>query len=153
MTFTAAWLGWPVPTVRLVSDTRGVEIACAPAKMGAELRLTYVHSIYREPAAEEFRVRADGLALVRLRSVSVPVLEYYARPESIRSVGGDYVVDVPNERHGSLPVLVSALGQRTVHYDGRVWPLHELAADGERVRLTVEPAARMCSLWPKARPR
>ena len=85
---------------------------------------------------------------MRLRSPSVSVLEYYARPEPIRPDGAEHVIHVASERHTSLPVLVSALGQRTVHYDGRRWPLHELAADGDRVRLTVERSPRICTLWP-----
>ena len=148
LALTGAWLLWPVPAVRLLNDSTGAELACAPAVHGAPLRLTYVHSIYREPASEEFVVRETGLELVRLRSASVPVLEYYARPETIRSSGGEHVIEVPAERHTALPVLVSVLGQRTVHYDGRTWALPRLAADGERVRLTVERAPRLCTLWP-----
>ena len=148
LALSGAWLLWPVPAVRLLNDSTGVELGCAPAVDGAPLRLTYVHSIYRQPAAEEFIVRAAALELVRLRSASVPVLEYYARPETIRPLGEEHVIDVPAERHTALPVLVSALGQRTVHYDGRTWALPQLAADGERVRLTVERAPRLCTLWP-----
>jgi hypothetical protein len=149
MTYGALWLAWPTHAVRLINDTTGRELACAAAQTGLALRLTYVHSIYGQPAAEEFVVGVEGLELVRLRSASVPVLEYYARRESIRQEGAEHVIEVPHERHASLTVLVSALGQRAVHYDGRVWALPDLAADGDRVRLTVERAPRLCTLWPR----
>ena len=149
MTCAALWLAWPVQAVRLINDTNGRDLDCVAAHSGAPLRLTYVHSIYSQPAAEEFLVGDDGLELVGLRSPSVPVLEYYARREPIRRDGAEHAIDVPHERHTSLTVLVSALGQRTVHYDGRVWTLPDLAADGDRVRLTVERAPRLCTLWPR----
>jgi len=147
----AIWLLWPLQTVRLVNNTRQRELACAAVREGATLELSYVHSIYQQPATEEFRVSAAGLDLVRLRSVSVPVLEYYARPEPIQPAGTEYVVEVAPERHTALAVLVSALGQRTVLYDGRTWPLYRLAGDGDRVRLAVETAPRICTLWPRPR--
>jgi hypothetical protein len=141
-------LAWPVPAVHLVHEPTVQELACVAARDGAPLRLTYVHSIYGAPAAEEFLVRSDALELVRLRSASVPVLEYYQRPEPIRPSGAEYVIDVPRERFAVLPILVSALGQRTVHYDGRSWALSRLAADGESVRLAVDRVPRLCTLWP-----
>ena len=148
----AAWLVWPVPVVRLRNDTRGADLACVHARVGQPLRVTYIHSIYRAPAAEEFVIGDGRLELVRLRSTSLPVLEYYARREPIQPFGAEHVIDVPSERHSELPVLVSALGQRTVHYDGRVWALAQIAADGDRVRLTVERAPRLCALWPHRHP-
>jgi len=152
----ATWLLWPLPVVRLVNETRQRELACAAVREGATLHLSYVHSIYRQPATEEFRVSETGLDLVRLRSVSVPVLEYYARSEPIQLAGAgagagrvaEHVIEIQPQRHANLTVLVSELGQRTVLYDGRTWPLHRLAGDGERVRLAVERAPRICTVWP-----
>jgi hypothetical protein len=148
MTGALLWLNWPVPAVRLRHAASGQELACVHARDGAPLRLAYVHSIYSAPAAEEFVVRRDALELVRLRSTSVPVLEYYQRREPIRASGADYTIEIAPERYTDLPVLVSALGQRTVHYDGRTWALPLLAADGETIRLTVERVPRLCTLWP-----
>ena len=143
------WLAWPVPAVRLRHSTGGQNLACVAARDGAPLQLTYVHSIYGVPASEEFVVRPDALELVRLRSASIPALEYYQRREAIRHSGADYTIEIAPERFTEVPVLVSALGQRTVHYDGRTWELPRLAADGETVRLTVERAPRLCTLWPQ----
>ena len=148
MTGALLWLNWSVSAVRLRHGGRGQDLACVLARNGAPLQLTYVHSIYSVPAAEEFVVRTDALELVRLRSASVPVLEYYQRREPIRANGADYTIEIAAERFTDLPVLVSALGQRTVHYDGRTWALPLLAADGETIRLSVDRVPRLCTLWP-----
>ncbi|HEU5318826.1 MAG TPA: DUF1850 domain-containing protein [Chloroflexota bacterium] len=142
---------WPTRAVRIVDETNGRQLACVAARAGTELRVAYVHSIYRQPASEEFVVRDDALELTRLRSPSLPVMEYYARREPIQQDVAGYTIEVAPERHQSLPVLVSRLGERTVHYDGRVWPLYELAADGDRVRVSVGPRPRICTLWPSRR--
>ncbi|HXI17603.1 MAG TPA: DUF1850 domain-containing protein [Chloroflexota bacterium] len=151
MAAAAVWLLRPLPTLRLVNDTRQRELTCAAVREGSTLGLSYVHSIYQQPATEEFRVSASGLILVRLRSPSVPVLEYYARPEPIETDGNEFVIEVMPQRHTALSVLVSALGQRTVLYDGHTWPLYRLAGDGDRVRLAVETVPRMCTLWTRRR--
>lgn len=117
------------------------------AANGTSLQLSYVHSVYRQPAVEEFRLDERGLELVRLRSVSVPVLEYYARPEPIRPTGTEHVIELQPELHRELTILVSAMGRRTVAYAGCTLPLYELAGEGDRVRLAVAPVSRLTLLW------
>ena len=143
----ALWTLWPVPTLQVANDTRGRPIARLVAEEGAPLHLSYVHSIYRQPAVEEFAVRAGGLELVRLASPSVAVLEYYARPEPIVPVGEVYAIQPAPELHPRLAVLVGEVGRRTVAYAGRELPLHRLAADGDRVTLQVGPAPRLALWW------
>ena len=111
----------------------------------ALLQLRYRHSVYGQPAVEEFAVTPAGLRLVRLASPSVAVLEYYARPEPIRPAPEGYEIRVlsgpPVPR---LTLLASETGQRTVRFGGRELPLATLAGDGHRVSLAVTgaPAGR-----------
>jgi hypothetical protein len=108
------------------------------------LQLRYVHSIYRQPATEEFAVRRDGLYLVRLASPSTAVLEYYARPEPVAPVapaGSGFEIRLARpERFPGLSVLASEVGERTVVYAGRELPLHRLAGPGHRVSLSLTAA-------------
>jgi hypothetical protein len=148
---------WPVPAVRVFDAASQRTLARLPADEGAPLRLSYQHSIYRQPGIEEFAVRDGALRLVRLASPSMAVLEYYARPEPIVAGADGYEVRVaacegaaPCARPASQPtltVLVSGLGQRTLSHAGRRVPLHELAADGSRVTIQVGLAPRLAFLW------
>ena len=141
------WALWPVRLVQ-VEDARGLPLARLPVADDALLQLSYVHSIHRQPAVEEFAVRADGLELVRLASPSVAVLEYYARPEPIVPDGEAHVIRPAPERHAPLAVRVGTVGQRTLRYAGQILPLHGLAADGERVTVQVVQTPRLALLWP-----
>ena len=144
---TVAWALWPVRLVQ-VEDAQGLPLARLLLADDAPLQLSYVHSIYRQPAVEEFAVRADGLELVRLASPSVAVLEYYARPEPIVPDGEAHVIRPAPERYAALAVRVGAVGQRTLRYAGQILSLHGLAADGERVTLQVVQTPRLALLWP-----
>ena len=142
------WALWPVLALEVVDDTAGRVITRLAAAGEAPLRLSYVHSIYRQPGAEEFVVRSEGLELVRLASPSEAVLEYYARPEPIALQAGTYEIRTTPELHPRLAVLVGTVGQRTVTYAGRQLPLHQLAPDGERIALQVVRAPRIVLLTP-----
>ena len=117
--------------------------------------LRYMHSIYRQPATEEFAVRADGLYLVRLASPSTAVLEYYARPEPVTPAGSGFEIRLARpERFPRLSVLASEVGERTVVYAGRELPLHRLAGPGHRVSLSLTAGGQPgpCRFPPPAPP-
>lgn len=137
------WSLWPVRALQIANDTSRRVIARVALRRETPLRLGYVHSVYRQPGIEEFVLRPDGLELVRLASPSAAVLEYYARPEPIRATGQAYEIRLKPERYVCLPLRVSSVGRRTVAYAGRELPLHELAADGDRVTLQVVPVPRL----------
>jgi hypothetical protein len=142
--------------LRVVDETSGETLAHLPLDLGrapgtapgtdteggreggALLQLRYRHSVYGQPAVEEFAVTPAGLRLARLASPSVAVLEYYARPEPIRPAPEGYEIrvlsDPPLPRLG---LLASETGQRTVLFGGRELPLASLAGDGHRVSLAV----------------
>lgn len=132
--------------VRLVDEGSGRELARVAVEDGATLRLSYVHSIYVQPAAEEFAVRSDGFELVGIASPSQAVLEYYARAEPIERVGDGYLIRVAGERHARLRVRASVLGRRTAHVGGRAFVLHEVAGDGAPVALEVASGLRFVPL-------
>jgi hypothetical protein len=141
------WALAPVPVLHVANATGNQTVARLPLVPEAPLRLSYVHSIYRAPAAEEFAVGDAGLALVALHSPSLAVLEYYARREPVLTTESGYTIQVAPEQHPHLAVRASAIGQRTVAYAGHELPLHRLAADGDRVTLAVERAPRLALLW------
>jgi hypothetical protein len=128
----------PAAAVSVDDVTGGRPLAVLPLDDGAPLHLRYVHSVYRQPATEEFAVRPDGLYLVRLASPSAAVLEYYARPEAVTPAERGFEIRLARpERFPSLSVLASEVGERTVVYAGRELPLHRLAGPGHRVSLSL----------------
>jgi hypothetical protein len=129
--------------LHVVDEARGESIAVLPVAGDSLLELRYVHSVYHQPAVEEFAVRPDGLRLVRLTSPSVAVLEYYARPEPVTPTDTGFEIRLATaERYPRLEVLVGEVGQRTVVYAGRELPLYRLAGEGVRVGLTVTQGER-----------
>jgi hypothetical protein len=148
--------------ITVVNENRGQTIAQLHIQDGTPLQVRYVHSVYRQPAVEEFAVSAQGLELVRLASPSVAVLEYYARPEPVAPAGagsGAYEIRPTRAaRQARLTVLASATGRRTVVYASQELPLHRLAAEGDRIRIAVERGDRprppaLGVPWPAAEPR
>ncbi len=135
----------PEPGFRVLAITHGRTgrtLARLAAPAGTRLRLTYTHSIYRQPGLEEFDLDEDGLRLVRLASPSAAVLEYYARPEPVRPGPDGLEIVIEPERHAFLPILASRTGARTVGYGAASVPLTRLVADGEPVHLRVLPDMR-----------
>jgi Domain of unknown function (DUF1850) len=147
----------PPAALRVVDETSGETLAHLPLAPepgrgrgsgresepagGTPLQLRYRHSVYGQPAVEEFAVTPAGLRLVRLASPSIAVLEYYARPEPIRPAPEGYEIRVLSEPPvPRLGLLASETGQRTVLYGGQVLPLAALAGDGHRVSLAVSGA-------------
>lgn len=100
-----------------------------PLASGDSFALSYVHSMYGEPAEERFTVEEDGrLRLVGVSSPSQAVLEYYgpgARDPGI----------VPAV--AQLLVIADRIGRRTLEVDDRRIPLY-LFGDGVHLTLQVE---------------
>ncbi|GIW12351.1 MAG: hypothetical protein KatS3mg061_3408 [Dehalococcoidia bacterium] len=137
----AAWLAWPTPVVVIREEGSGQLVARLAA--ASPLRMTYLHSLIKQPGEEEFQVEAGGLRLVRLASPSAAVLEYYARSEPIERDGDRYVVWVRGETPQALAVLASARGQRTVVVGEHRLPLHQLVPHGTPLRIGVEHWPRL----------
>jgi hypothetical protein len=141
------WGLWPMPALYVVNETRRHTIARWPVRDSASVRLHYVHSIYQQPAVEEFDIRPTGFELVRLASPSVAVLEYYARPEPITAADDGYAVRLSPQVYSRLSLLVGNTGRRTLSYGGRELPLYQAAADGDRISLVVQRTPRVALAW------
>lgn len=112
-----AWLLCPVRFVLARAEASGRIVAVFPASRGDEFSLTYLHSVYRQPAAEDFVVEAAGFSLARIASPSEAVLEYYGRHEPIVRTETGYEVRPAARRRvhvESLRVLASVEGARTL---------------------------------------
>ena len=137
----------PTPAL-LVEGVAGGRVLARLPIVDAPVTLRYRHSLYDAPAEEEFEIVGGALALRRLRSPRLAVLDYYARPEPIRASGDQYQIDIdiddPSERRSEVRLLVSPIGQRTLAHGGRTVALHELPTtdtDGRvRVRIGSMPA-------------
>jgi hypothetical protein len=147
-----AWALWPVPALEVADATTGRPLAWLSAPVDGVVALTYLHSLYGQPAREEFIVTPAGLQLVRLASPSLAVLEYYGRPEPPARVGAEYTiavapcpVDAPCAEgpRQELAVLASARGRRSLEVAGRVVPLYRLGATDDRVTLRLGWAPRL----------
>lgn len=133
----------PSPIALVISHGRtGKGLARLEAPAGTPLQLTYVHSIYRQPAIEEFRLDGSGLTLIRLGSPSAAVLEYYARPEPLRPIDGGFAILPAPIHYPTLTILASERGERTVVYGPSTIPLYRLVPDGDPVRLGVAAGMR-----------
>lgn len=93
--------------------------------------ISYVHSIYGKPAAEEFEARRHEIVLQGVITQSPGVMEYYGFEEAegfrplTRVLGASFIV-----RRGMVP------GQRFAVRD-RMIPFGELAEEGDRIRVSV----------------
>lgn len=99
--------------------------------------LSYVHSLYDQPAEEIFRLeRGGGFSLAAIRSQSLAVLEYYDLGPA-HSLPGTrlWEINVTGQAVAELSILADRTGQRTLHWAGRVIPLHRF---GEGAHLTLK---------------
>lgn len=135
-----AWLLYPVRFVVARAEASGRIVAAFPASRGEGFSLTYVHSVYRQPASEDFVVDARGFSLARIASPSEAVLEYYARREPIVRTDTGYEVR-PAGSQGvhveSLRVLASAEGARTLVMGMERAPLFAIGSPGRAVIISV----------------
>jgi hypothetical protein len=141
-----AWLLAPAPALLVEEAATGRTLARLPLGDGPVL-LHYRHSLYDAPAEEEFAVEGGDLVLRRVRSPSLAVLEYYARPEPPRALDGGYIIDGLSDRHRALPVLAGPIGGRTLEHGGRAILLPDQAAAGGRVRVRVGQAPRITLIF------
>jgi hypothetical protein len=119
-----ALAGRATPSV-VVRDPGGVVVARAPLPSDGRFALSYRHSVYGAPAVEQFVVGpGDTFRLVGISSPSEAVLDYYALDGSRRRDGDGWRLDVAGgPGMDSLPVIATALGERTLVAGGLRLPL------------------------------
>jgi hypothetical protein len=94
----------------------GDEVADLRLPPSGTFALEYLHSYYRQPARETFRVRDDGaFELVAVSSPSQAVLDYYEIEGARRSRDGVWTLrpDRP-ARFDGMALAASTVGRRTL---------------------------------------
>ncbi|HEY8394710.1 MAG TPA: hypothetical protein VIK92_07935 [Thermaerobacter sp.] len=135
---------WPVPYVE-VEAGRAV-VYRARVRAGQRVALDYMHSLFRRPVREEFRVTAAGLLLTRIASTTPEIDGYYALPRArlrrVAAAEGRRYELVAGDGEGLLPpvrrlaVRATAVGKRTLVVGGTCYRLPG-GGDGHRATLVV----------------
>ena len=117
----------------VVARTAGGE-RVAELRVADTFALEYVHSYYRQPARETFRVRDDGgFELIAISSPSEAVLDYYEiEGERARRGGWWTLRPARSARFGEMALAATAVGRRTLVVGDRRAPLY-----GGPVHLTI----------------
>jgi hypothetical protein len=94
----------------------GHEVAELRLPASGRFALDYLHSYYREPARETFRVRDDGsFELVAISSPSQAVLDYYEIDGARSSRGGVWTLRPARPaRFDGMALAATAVGRRTL---------------------------------------
>jgi hypothetical protein len=124
----------------VVADERGRELASVPLPASGEFVLRYRHSVYRAEVTETFAAAGDGFRLVAVASPSEAVLDYY-QLEGRRTAAGGWrrLEPAASPRMGSLPLVATDVGRRTLEAGGRRLPLYAEGGDPARLVLSVRP--------------
>ncbi|MCX8117604.1 MAG: DUF1850 domain-containing protein [Desulfobacterota bacterium] len=104
-----------------------LRIKVSPAE---SLSLSYLHSIYREPVVEEFRLREGEFLLTGVITRSPGVMEYYGFEE----VRDRHPVE---RRWAFLDLKRTPGGEQVLIVKGRQIELRDLGEEGDRIRLRV----------------
>ena len=101
----------------------------------------YIHSIYDEPVAEELEAGVQGFVLRGIRTQGPGVMEYYGFEaagglQPVHRVLGNFFVVKRGPRR-----------DQGVRVGGRVVSLHEIAEEGDRVRLEVKQVSLGLHWW------
>jgi hypothetical protein len=97
--------------------------------------LSYVHSIYLEPASEEFEVEEGESIVLKAVSTKSPAVAHYYGFE-----GGPAYYPV-NRRMKTLALRLSMSSPQTLYYGNRKISLQEIGERGDRLEVRVVPMA------------
>jgi len=92
----------------------------------------YIHSIYKEPVAEEFQTEKGAIVLKGVRTKSRAVMEYYGFEDSRE-------FHPLNQRLGAVFIIRRGMGegQGLIVRDRKIY-LSEIGEKGDRIQLRVE---------------
>jgi hypothetical protein len=101
----------------------------------------YIHSIYKEPVIEEFRVEKGTIVLKGVRTKSPAVMEYYGF-EDVKEF------HPMSERLGAVFIIRRAMGEgQGLIMKGKKFHLSEIGEKGDRIRLRVKSMSLGSYLW------
>jgi hypothetical protein len=92
----------------------------------------YIHSVYREPVAEEFQAEKGAIVLKGVRTKSPAVMEYYGFQDSRE-------FHPLNQRLGAVFLIRRGMGegQGLIVRDRKIY-LSEIGEKGDRIQIRVE---------------
>jgi len=120
-----------IPVLQVVNTDRPATLSLRIREPG-RFSISYIHSIYQQPAAEEFEVGKGGEILLRgVRTRSPSVAHYYGFDEDNREY---YPVD---RRMKSFALRLGMANAQTLSQGGREISLGDLGEKGDRLEVRV----------------
>jgi hypothetical protein len=108
---------------------RTIHIRIGPSET---FSMFYIHSIYKEPVAEEFQAEKGAIVLKGVRTKSPAVMEYYGFQDSQE-------FHPLNQRVGAVFIIRRGMGegQGLIVRDRKIY-LSEIGEKGDRIQLRIE---------------
>ena len=106
-----------------------IHICISPSE---QFSIFYIHSIYKEPVAEEFQAEIGAIVLKGVRTKSAAVMEYYGFEDAKE-------FHPLNQRLGAVFIIRRGMGegQGLIVRDRKIY-LSEIGEKGDRIQLRVE---------------
>jgi len=124
-------LFYDVTLLRLenMDGPRTIHIRIGPSET---FSMFYIHSIYKDPVAEEFQAEKGAIVLKGVRTKSPAVMEYYG-------FEGTEEFHPMNQRLGAVFIMRRGMGegQGLIVKDRKIY-LSEIGEKGDRIQLRVE---------------
>jgi hypothetical protein len=109
----------------VVRGQAGDVLAEAGLPASGSFAIEYRHSYYGVPARESFTADESGFRMVEVASPSEAVLDYYELAGTKRRGGWMRLIPARPRHFERLPLIATAVGQRTLEVGGRRYPLYD----------------------------
>jgi len=108
---------------------RTIHIRIGPSET---FSMFYIHSIYKEPVAEEFQAEKGAIVLKGVRTKSPAVMEYYGFEDTAES-------HPMNQRLGAVFIIRRGMGegQGLIVREKKIY-LSEIGERGDRIQIKIE---------------
>jgi hypothetical protein len=133
-TIAGLLLSTPAQAVRFVLED-GTVIACAPAKPGTLVTITFTHSMYGGYVMETWAVADGVLDRQSILTENAAAAEYYAWDGRVERVGDAFEVVTEPLQEDELVIRVDQIGRHEVSVGRWVAPLSRTLAEPTQVRI------------------